>query len=702
MKIYSTILFRALLIFLLCAGGAGPASAGSATNGPLAGMSLRELTPDSLRAVWARMLVPWRDQLNFEGTMGPDGDYQWSLRMLWPLAGWFSDPNRPAVIQDGGRDIDLRALLVNALRHGADPACSARWPNATAQWDQIIVEMPQVAWALCVLADAAGKHPERSSPWNDLTRDDLACLDAWLATSAPFDYPNNWNLFVALTQAARERLARQGVAGFLSPPAAVVPDRLRRAQLMHRGGGWYSDADTSGPEAEGTFDDYTPWVILPHQMLWAFLEREKPEASTVIPGTGGVGRARLMADTSRYLADQIYWFDANGGHPEYGRSSTYKFARLAAFVLARHLDRTVNTTNGWNLGHSVLPEEVPPGMLRRLVRLHVNHYLANGSIDLHTGRVLAGQTLESSPEIEESYITPGSRYWCLYLLGAIWLLPEDDPFWTAPEIPLPSERGGFSHWMQTPGFLTHHHAATAHLELFNTRAFKAQTRDRDRANYANKYSKFVYSSVLGHGTGPRETVDQTLFIGTNALQRAVFGDRYLPPKMPADGPGVLRSVHEISLGAGVARISTLIFFKDGAHLRVHRITGAAGQDIREGGYALGRAAGEDSASVRRSKDWAYSETSRGAAFVAAVVGYRDIGEISGTGHHSRDAAWQTLQAVGTCAGEGPTVTALLIQGSAQPFDPAKVRQQLRSVAVRDGRVVVTWGDGEIVSAPFPP
>ncbi|MDI1251277.1 MAG: DUF2264 domain-containing protein, partial [Lacunisphaera sp.] len=611
-------------------------------------------------------------------------------------------PDRPSVIQDGERSIDLSALLVNALRNGADPACPARWPNATQQWAQVIVEMPQVAWALCVLADAAGKHPALDAPWNKLNQADLSRLDAWLATSAAYEHPNNWNLFVAVTQAARERLARQGVAGFHRPPAGVVQDRLRRAQLMHRGGGWYSDADTSGPEAEGTFDDYTPWVILPHQMLWAFLERETPEADTVIPDTGGVGRARLMADTSRYLADQVYWFDANGGHPEYGRSSTYKFARLTAFVLARHLDRTCNTANGWNLGHPILPEQVPPGMLRRLVRLHLNHYFANGSIDWRTGAVLAGQTRESSPEIEEVYITPGSRYWCMYLLGAIWLLPEDDPFWTAPEMPLPSEAGGFSHWMETPGFLTRHQTATAHVELFNTRAFKAQTRDRDRANYANKYSKFVYSSVLGHGTGPRETMDQMLFIGTNALPRATFGDRYLPPTMPANSPGVLRSVHEVPVGAGAARVSTLIFFKDGAHLRLHRITGATGQEIREGGYALGRAADEDGVLVRGGKDWAYSESSRGAAFVASVSGYHDIVEISGTGHHSRDAAWRTLQAVGTCTDQEPTVTALLIQGSVRPFDPAKVRQLLKSVTVRDGYAVVTWSDGETVSAPFPP
>ncbi|MDI1249185.1 MAG: hypothetical protein PSV13_10010, partial [Lacunisphaera sp.] len=92
MRIIAAMLFRHYRILLFCAVCACSANAGTVTNEAPAEVGLRELTPGTLRPVWARMLAHWQDHLNAEGTMGPDGDYQWSLRMFWPLAGWFSQP----------------------------------------------------------------------------------------------------------------------------------------------------------------------------------------------------------------------------------------------------------------------------------------------------------------------------------------------------------------------------------------------------------------------------------------------------------------------------------------------------------------------------------------------------------------------------------------------------------------------------------
>ena len=78
-------------------------------------------------------------------------------------------------------------------------------------------------------------------------------------------------------------------------------------------------------------------------------------------------------------------------------------ARLRALITAYVIDRLHNTPSRWNLGFSVLPPESSPGMLRRLIRLHFNHYLANGVIDPSTFEYKDGQTLETSPEVIDSY-----------------------------------------------------------------------------------------------------------------------------------------------------------------------------------------------------------------------------------------------------------------------------------------------------------
>jgi len=69
---------------------------------------------------------------------------------------------------------------------------------------------------------------------------------------------------------------------------------------------------------------------------------------------------------------------------------------LTGLMIAYYIDQAYNTPSKWNLGFKVLPETFTPGMLRRLVRQHLNYYLSNGAVDPSTGafiqRVSGGGT----------------------------------------------------------------------------------------------------------------------------------------------------------------------------------------------------------------------------------------------------------------------------------------------------------------------
>jgi hypothetical protein len=664
---------------------------------------LPELTFNATRDLWARILLRWKLSLNTAGTAGTaasahgGADFEWVTRMLWPLAGWFSQPGRPSSLSWNGSAVDVGQILTQALVNGTDPAHPNRWPYAANQGSQIVVEAPQVAWSSWILHRAKQEGAAGGALWDGLTSAHRSNLQAFLAGMGNGTYANNWNLFIVVNHEARKRLNLAGVTEFNGYSQSVIDGRLKLMQDMNRGGGWYGDGTT-----EESYDDYNPWVILSHHLVHFIMGNADSQAQTVIPNTGGRGRAEILADVSNWLKYQVRTFDGWGGNPEYGRSSTYKFARLTTFALAYYIDRTYNTPDRWNLGFKVLPEEITPGMLRRLVRLHINHYLANGAIDPVTAEIKLGQTPESGSEVQETYIGPGSNFWSMYLLGALFLLPDADPLWSVAENPLPSEEFAYESWFQTPGVMIRNLPAQGHLEMINARTWKDESQAWQQQSYGNKYSKFTYSSLFGYCTRSGSRLDQNIMIGSNWRVRPLHGSLFLRFDRTPDEPGVIRTVHEQPGSGGNARIRTLIFVKDGAQLRVHRITGANGFSIREGGYALGHGAAETPPAEVTGPDWVYLESSVGAAFAARILGYTAVGTVSGTGNHSRSAKWRIPHAEIPSNGAASVDTAILVQGSAARFDPAAVRALVQSVGISGSTVQVTWSDGTFAAADFAP
>lgn len=652
-----------------------------------------ELTFSSLAELFQKMVVSWSTNIHPSRTRdlsGQNPDYESVTRMLVPLALWLSQPGRETVFTWNGETVDLTEMLSNALINGTDPGHPDRWPLATRWGDQIIVEAPQVALASWLLAKAHDNGLPGQSAWNNLTSTHRENLETFLAASgqSDFSYNNNWNLFLVLNHEARKQLRSMGHGEF-DFQQDVIDNRMARIQNLHRGEGWYSDWISVD-----VFDDYMPWALLAEQMQYFILRGNVADEETVIPGTSGRSRADILEGVANWLEYQILTFDAFGGNPEYGRSSTYKFARLRSLVLAYYIDQKWNTPDRWDLGFAVLPESISVGQLRRLLRLHLNHYLANGMIDPETFALHEGQTPETASSLIDHYTRDGSRYWAMFPLGELLKLPDDDPFWSTPEEPLPSEQYAYYAWFEIPGLFVRNNPSQGHLELFPVRNNRNQWMND---SYYNLYTKFAYSSRFGFTTSSGGRLDQNIRVGNGYRQNPLQADYYRWVDSEPDDPGVLRTVHR----QNNTEIRTLIFFKEGAQVRVHRIIGASGERIQDGGYALGLREDETIVPPKTGEDWVYHETSNGAQLTAYLHGFDQTGIKSGSGHHSRFASWQTPYAEISATPDDIFHAATLFYASTSRFPPSVIRDLVESVTLDADLVVIHWSDGSSSDARFP-
>jgi hypothetical protein len=293
---------------------------------------------------------------------------------------------------------------------------------------------------------------------------------------------------------------------------------------------------------------------------------------------------------SEWLRFQIRSFDAYGGNPEYGRSSTYTFSRLRPLILAYVMDRQWNTPGKWNLGFSILPE-------------------------------------------------------------------------------------------------------SGHVELFNARGHLNAWMDD---GYENKYTKFTYSSRFGYVTADGGRLDQNVMVDSMYRSNPDSGSLFLPLDREPGAPGVIRTSHT----QGTARIDTLIFLKGGSQLRVHRVEGAGGRQVRDGGYTLGHGNAEIPPAPVLGDDWVYMESSVGAVFTRRLLGFSSVDLVSGTGNHSRQARWRLPYADLPSAPGSPFHVAVLHHASANRFDPEAIAARVASVKVQGAAVTVEWGDGDTVAAEF--
>ncbi len=363
------------------------------------------------------------------------------LSVAW--GAWLHNPRNPAAVSFQGRSLDLESLLCQGLVDGTDPGNPRTYWGDIGHMDQRIVETSFLAIALWLSRERVFQRlpPSRQQQ-----------VIAWLAqVDGKGTYPDNWILFPVFSQCVRLRLGYPA-------PVDDIDSRLEQMAAFYRGDGWY--ADGFGHE----YDLYNAWMFGFHYVLWAWIDgQRRPDESRQV-----LERARS------FLAGYAHFFGGNGAYVAWGRSLYSRFAAVAPFAV----------------GHLLNIAPPDPGLLRRLSSGCLRYFVERGMFDPLAHHVVQGH-FGNFPPAGESYMSPGSPYSASHGLFAL-ALDAGDPFWTAPEAPLPVERGDFERVFQAPGFVVSGRQATGQVLLANGRS--GHHSDVPRHNYPPKYGKFVYSS----------------------------------------------------------------------------------------------------------------------------------------------------------------------------------------------------------------
>lgn len=583
------------------------------------------------------------------------GAWDMSTRMFPAMAAWLSDPSRPTAFEVRGTRVDVEELTLAILERAFDPDQPGFWGReAFPARDQRTVESSILAYGAWLLRDTVlPKVSDRG----------LACFREWLEyfASAPLA-DNNWSLFWIANHAARKALG-------WPYDQQTIDDAWEVIHGYDRGDGWMTD----GPE--GYFDDYNWWVFGTHEMFWMQMD-----------GADEALSARLRARIEERLELYPYFFGADGSVSEYGRSLSYKFARLGCPILAYKL-------GFW-------PHDA--GLLRTLVHRHLAYYDNVGGIDRRTDTMRQELSEFGHPAVRDSYINTGHPYWGMMAFTALWQLAEDDPIWTAESKPLPVEEGDFKQVVKPAGWIVTGTTSGGQVQ-------RHQLGTRHGAGpYAAKYGKFMYGShfPVNFGSAAGD-------FGPDSALCATDGDHWAHPGVydPFVATDTyLRARHELLVGETRLGVETVLIPKGDRCVRIHRVSRPEGSpSIRlvEGAAALGYAPG--TTPVKRvSQDppttWAAVRPRSGGVhgvMIASVAGYTRARPAAGfrgdehlNGIHDR-AVTPTL--VVEDLPEGETLLACLTVATCAWTEDA-ARPENVDVAWTDDTVDVNW-DGDRMSIP---
>nr|MBA2246636.1 DUF2264 domain-containing protein [Chloroflexia bacterium] len=617
-------------------------------------------TLSEARALWARLVAGWADHLDDTGGRtlidgvpnrhDAGGSYEGVTRMLWGLGGWLSQPGRDPIVHWRGRAYDTVTLTRRAILAGTDPESRGFWgvPPSPGAADQRTVESGQVGFAL---------WQSRAHIWDSLTEPEREQVIAWLEACGqrPPIWRNNWALFWALNHASRKALGARH-------EQAIIDDVLAWLDAVYCGNGWYDDGPARGADH---FDDYNLWVFSSHVLAWA-----------AVDGASAPARRDELLERIRAQMEHVpFFFAADGGYPLQGRSLAYKFARLGAPL--------------WAYGAGVWPHS--PGMLKRLVGRHLRWHEARGAIRAD-GTLRQEVTSEGSLDIRETYIATGSTYWAMQAFGGLWSFPDDDPFWTVDEEPLPIERGDFIRVLPETGWILAGDRASGAVQRFSARS----------QGSAAKYGKYVYSTARPFNVGlagDHPSPDSMLCL-TCAGE---IGHKGVVDASAVGDDGWLRMRYRQTLGGFEHLIETVIVLDGTRHLRAHRIRlaeGAPPVSAIEGGYPLGYSPG--AIPIVRASVVPLTSS-------AEVAGQRvEIVAVEGYSAADRPATWRGDESLNSVSGR--YVLPLLHIEQVRPVHDAVClisigpaqdgHRDLNGCDWNDdGAVRVTWSDGGSVIVP---
>jgi hypothetical protein len=350
--------------------------------------------------------------------------------------------------------------------------------------------------------------------------------------------------------------------------------------------GWYSDSPTVP-----MYDLYNFWTFGNFPLIWSGIIGERyPEWDAKFKE-----RARL------FLEKAPYFYAADGSQPWFGRSLLYRWAALSPLLL------------GYRQG--VWPHS--PGLLRRIVRKNLEYHWKLGAFDSVTQKLRETFSAEGTPAVRDFYIDNGSPYWAT--LGMLmYQIPASDPFWTAPEEPLPVEKGDFEVRFEGPRMKVLGRRETGEVRWIQARAQPKSWRYRDH------YTKFVASSHFPFniiGSEDRAPWDAALVFRNRATGKMAGRIAVLDGELTDDG---VRTHWYTELAGRRIEVETRIRLDGEFEGRLHTLLtpdALQGLDVEilEGSHALGLATGETH-DARTTGGWSLLRSPRRGYAVATRAG----------------------------------------------------------------------------------
>lgn len=559
---------------------------------------------------------------------------------------------------DDGPDASAVSHLIErytqGLTTGTDRDSPEAWPELT-DCSQQMVEAASIA---------VGLHETRPWIWDRLdTRVQERVVDWFSGFVGGRTWDNNWRLFQVVSE---QFLASVGAPYSQSD----IDGGLDRIEDWYVGDGWYTDGDGRN------FDYYIGWAMHLYPLLWARM---------VGPDGDDGGRAAVYRDRlSQFLDTYPQFFGGDGAPVHQGRSLTYRFAATAPVWMGALADCT----------------PLEPGLTRRLASGAARHFVERGVPD-ERGLLPLGWYDTFLPTTQ-AYSGPASPYWASKgFLGL--LLPADHPVWTARELPLPVERSepsGHCTALPAPGWLLH---GTPHDGIVRLINHGSDHNGPDGPGTDDPhYAKLAYSTATAPESAP------------HAWARTV--DNHLALLAPDGTPSRRRRIHPLSCAGRRASsrhdaqlpgsdeefpIESTSVVHGPWELRVHRVQAPAGCAVREGGHAVADSGRPHTAT---GPGWALARTESGlTSAVVALYGWdeetgiaREV-EANAHGPHSATPYVRAGRHPG-----GASVHVTLVALTRDVVHPEALREAIGCTVDDDGRVRITFPDGETVAVPQTP
>lgn len=458
-------------------------------------------------------------------------------RPLWGLAPLFTDGSGEA----------WAALYRRGFIAGTDPSSPEYW-GEVSHGDQKLVEMAAMGLALILAPDKI---------WEPLTKEQQDNLYTWLDNvNHRRAWDCNWRLFAVMVNLGFKRVGREY-------NEKVVRDAFDAIESYYLSDGWYAD----GKNAH--CDYYVPFAIYFYSLIYAKeMENEDAELSALIKS-----RAK------RFAEHFIYFFSPDGSAVPFGRSMTYRFAQCAFWSAYAYAE-----VGGFEPG-------VVKGIILRNLRCWFSRpiFSTDGILTIGHGY--------PSLLMTEGYNAPGSPYWALKAF-LVLALPENHPFWTSPELPLPE--------LEKTHPMPEAHMIAARFEnhacLFNA----GYPYTNMHTHCGAKYEKFAYSSISGFSVPKTEWgLSQGAFDNALALSER---DNCYRVKRKCDEYKVFDEyIYTASSPWRDIKVKTYLVASLPWCVRIHKIDSSRDLDISDGGF-----------SFNRSDDFKIYDSARSAFAVGAA------------------------------------------------------------------------------------